>query len=208
MKTSDAEFLTEKMSLDLIWLMSELFSSKFISHKPILESYISDLINCLKGVNPKKAICSCYELMLESIEDNRLHEVVESLRHAFTSYASGGLFDLYVYQSNESWYPKILLKSELKPNDILELPNKLDVYRGCDNAEFSTEKYGQSWSTSFDVAKEFAYQHYASQVWYKDENRCILKASVFRKDVFFSRQSFHEKEVAVNTERLINVRKI
>jgi len=207
MKKSDVEFLSERMSFDAAWLENEFSSPAFIAHKPMLGSYISELISCLEKNNSEEEILSCFNQKEQSINDERLYEVIDSLMHAFTSYASGGLFDLYVYQSNESWYPKILLKSELKPNDILELPSKLDIYRGCNETEFTTRKYGQSWSTSFEVAKEFAYQHYTSQIWYKKENRCVLKASVFRENVFFSRQSHHEKEVAVNIGKLINVKK-
>jgi len=207
MKASDMEFLSNSLSFDQTWLENEFSSPELITYKSILELYISNLIGCLGGNNPKEDILSCFNLKVESIKDERLYEVFDSMRHAFTSYASGGLYDLYIYQSNESWYPKIVLKSELKPNDILDLPSKLVIYRGCNGIELATGKYGQSWSTNFEVAEEFAYQHYNSQSWYKKENRCILKASVSRCDVFFSRQNHHEKEVSVNTEKLINVQK-
>ena len=187
MKKSDVEFLSERMSFDADWLENEFSSPAFIPHGPMLEPYISELISCLEKNNSEEEIISCFNLKEESIKDERLYEVIDSLRHAFTSYSSGGLLDLYIYQSNESWYPKIVLKSELKPNDILELPSKLDIYRGCNDKEFTTRKYGQSWSTYFEVAKEFAYQHYNSQTWYKKESRCVLKASIFRENIFFSR---------------------
>jgi hypothetical protein len=100
-----------------------------------------------------------------------------------------------------------VLKSVLKPNDISVLSSSIDVYRGCDISEFNSKRYGQSWSTSIEVAKKFAYQHYNSQPWYKKEKRCVLKATIKKESVFFSRQNHYEKEIAVNIEKLSNVQK-
>jgi hypothetical protein len=101
-----------------------------------------------------------------------------------------------------------VLKSVLKPNDISVLSSSIDVYRGCDISEFNSKRYGQSWSTSIEVAKKFAYQHYNSQPWYKKEKRCVLKATIKKNEsVFFSRQNHYEKEIAVNIEKLSNVQK-
>lgn len=97
-------------------------------------------------------------------EKKENYEILDSLRHTFTSFIIGGLYNLYVHQSNEPWYPKIVLKSELKPN-------------------------------------------YASQAWYEKGKRCVLKATIKKEDVFFSRQSHHEKEIAVNIEKLVHVQK-
>lgn len=195
------------MSIDVGWLEQELNSQKTIHFKKILVSFISSAINLLKKNSSNKEILELFEIFIASNNDEKAFEMLDSLRHAFTSYISGGLFDLYVYQSNESWHPKIVLKSELKPNDISDLPSSIDIYRGCDVSEFSSNKYGQSWSTSIQVAKEFAYQHYASQLWYEKEKRCVLKAVIKKEDIFFSRQSNYEKEIAVNVEKLINVQK-
>lgn len=208
MKKSDAKFLAERISFDLTWLENELSASEIVAYKPMLKSYISDLICCLEKNNPEKEILSHFELRAESIKDNQFYELIDSLRHAFTSFASGGLFDLYVYQSNESWYPKIVLNSELKPNDIAGLPSSIDIYRGCNISEFESNMYGQSWSTSKQVATEFAYQHYASQPWYEKEKRCLFKATIKKEDIFFSRQSHYEKEIAVNVAKLVHVKNI
>ena len=112
MKKSDADFLSENMSFDIEWLEAQLMSQEFAEYRPSLESFISDLIGTLTQSNPQKEILALFESKIAKRKENRLYEIMDSLRHAFTSYASGGLLDLYVYQSNESWYPKIVLKSK------------------------------------------------------------------------------------------------
>ena len=207
MKKSDSDFLSNNLSIDIDWLEQELNSPKIIQFKQILGSFISSAIDLLGKNNSEKEILELFELSIASNDNEKLYEIIDSLRQAFTSYASGGLFDLYIYQSNESWYPKIVLKSVLKPNDISVLSSSIDVYRGCDISEFIGKRYGQSWSTSIEVAKKFAYQHYNSQPWYKKEKRCVLKATIKKESVFFSRQNHYEKEIAVNIEKLSNVQK-
>ncbi len=207
MKKSDSDFLSNNLSIDIDWLEQELNSPKIIQFKQILGSFISSAIDLLGKNNSEKEILELFELSIASNDNEKLYEIIDSLRQAFTSYASGGLFDLYIYQSNESWYPKIVLKSVLKPNDISVLSSSIDVYRGCDISEFNSKRYGQSWSTSIEVAKKFAYQHYNSQPWYKKEKRCVLKATIKKESVFFSRQNHYEKEIAVNIEKLSNVQK-
>lgn len=195
------------MSIDIDWLEQEFNSSGIRQFKQILESFISNAINLIERQNSKEEILKLFESSIASNKGKELYEIIDSLRHAFTSYVSGGLFDLYVYQSNESWYPKIVLKSELKPNDISVLPNSIDIYRGCDVSELSSKIYGQSWSASIEVANEFAYQHYNSQPWYKKDKRCVLKATIKKENIFFSRQNHYEKEIAVNIEKLVHVQK-
>lgn len=204
---TDSNFLSNTMSIDINWLEQELNSPKISQFKQILDSFISNAINLIERGNSKKEILKLFELITASNKDKKLYEIIDSLRHAFTSYVTGGLFDLYVYQSNESWYPKIVLNSELKPNDIESLSDSINIYRGCNTSEFDRNIYGQSWSTSKQVATEFAYQHYASQPWYEKDNRCILKATIKKENIFFSRQNHYEKEIAVNIDKLVHVQK-
>lgn len=160
-----------------------------------------------KQSRSEEKILEYFDAVISSNEETEIYEILDSLRHAFTLFLSGGLYDLYVYKSNESWYPKIVLKSELKLNDISGLSSSIIIYRGCNVSEFNIKKYGQSWSTSIEVAREFAYQHYASEAWYEKEKRCVLKAVVKKEAVFFSNQSNYEKEIAVDISKLTSVQK-
>jgi hypothetical protein len=133
-----------------------------------------------------------------------VHEVFDSIRHAFVSFAYNGLHQLFTRQENEVWYPRVILKAELMPNDIESLPNNIVLYRGTDKKEFETNNYGQSWSTKLNVANDFAYQHYVAQPWFNEEERIVLKAEICKSAVFFSDQSC-EYEVVVDTKFLSNV---
>ena len=207
MKKQDREFLSENMSIDVDWIEQEFNSPDLVVSKQVFESYISSLIFATNNNNPKKTILEKFKSVTPLDEKTENYEILDSLRQIFTSFVTGGLFDLYVYQSNESWYPKIVLKSELKPNDIASLSDSINIYRGCNTSEFDSNIYGQSWSTSKQVATEFAYQHYASQPWYENDKRCILKATIKKENIFFSRQNHYEKEIAVNIEKLVHVQK-
>ncbi|MET3109495.1 hypothetical protein AAKU58_004352 [Oxalobacteraceae bacterium GrIS 1.18] len=133
-------------------------------------------------------------------------ETLDSLRHAFVSFAYNGLHQLYTRQENEGWYPKIILTEILEPNDIYILEEIFFIYRGCDRSELDSGNFGQSWSTCKLAASEFAFNHYDSQDWYAVSDRVILQATYCRANVLFSDQTeFGEYEIAVKTEFLSDV---
>jgi hypothetical protein len=199
--------MNQNMSIDIDWLENELNSC---DEKINIESFISKLvILALENNNDSmKKIAECHESVITADTDIKTKEIFDALSHAFTVFLSGGMHDLYVYQENETWHPKILLRQEMEPNDIPTLSESIQIYRGCDISEFIDRKYGQSWSTSVNVAEEFAYQHYASHSWYDKDKRCVLTATIKKEDVYFSRQDHHEREIAVNTGKLINIKNI
>lgn len=137
-------------------------------------------------------------------EEGAVYQVIDSIRHAFSSFAFNGLHQLYTRQENEVWYPKVVLTEILEPNDISSLAPEITIYRGCDVGEHSSGLYGQSWTTSLDIAREFAFGHYANQSWYDQSKRVVLKCNYSRSDILFSDQSV-EFEVAVKPEKLTNV---
>jgi len=206
---NEKEFLTDKMSIDLVHLEEKINSLELKGDKALVNYIISSFISSVNKCNGKQYISDTFERAVESIVfGGELYCFLDTLRHAFNSFVAGGLYDLYIYQEREQWYPKITLSSELKPNDIVKLPMFFDIYRGCDESELYNKQYGQSWSRSLDVAKEFAYTHYVSQSWYKKADRCILTTKIARNIVLFSMQSSHEKEIVPVIKKLINVQLI
>ena len=141
---------------------------------------------------------------LGNVKDSNVYQVLDALRHAFVSYAYNGLHQLYTRQENEGWYPKIILTEILKPNDIGSLDEVIKIYRGCGKSEFINKKFGQAWTTSLKVAKDFAYVHYEGQDWFNKDTRNVLVTKYSRDDVLFSNQSV-EFEVVVNVNKLDNV---
>lgn len=164
-------------------------------------------IMCLSNQNSTQDTINKYALALtEKIGDNaKVNEVIDALRHTFSSFAYNGLHQLYTRQENESWHPKVVLTEVLEPNDIHTLPEEVILYRGCDHKEFANQEFGQSWTTSKDTADAFAYSHYASQPWFNKNRRIILKAVYPRDKILFSDQSV-EFEVVVDPNHLMNIK--
>jgi hypothetical protein len=142
----------------------------------------------------------------EEILCDATKELLDTLRHTFACYAFNGLHQLYIRQENEYWHPKVILKCQLKPNDLYTLDQEVTLYRGCSIDEYNSRTYGQAWSTSLDIAKTFAYDHYAHYDWFDKSKRVVMVVTFNRDDAFFSDQSV-EYEVVVDTNKLENVQK-
>ncbi|MGK3127977.1 hypothetical protein ACCW76_02135 [Pantoea sp. C8B4] len=155
----------------------------------------------------ERDILSYHNMLLLPPNQEPVIQVFDSLRHAFSNYAAGGMHQLYTCQEKEEWYPEILLDEILRPNDIDELNEKITLYRGCDESELNNRHFGQSWTTSLGVAKAFAYIHYAQQTWFDKSKRVVIQTIIDKENVFFSRQT-GEYEVAVNTNMLGEVFRI
>lgn len=63
------------------------------------------------------------------------------------------------------------------------------------------QKYDQSWSTSKDVAEQFAYFHYQNQQWFNLQDRVVLQSKVPKTAIFYSKQEC-EFEIVVNVNLL------
>jgi len=130
--------------------------------------------------------------------------VADPLRHAFTTFAHGGLHDLFIGQENDDWYPRIVLVDILEPNDIDLLPTVVQVYRGCDISELTSLCFGQSWTTCKETARKFAFEYYMDRPWFRASNRTVLEARIARRHIFFSQQS-REFEVSLDSGQLVGV---
>jgi hypothetical protein len=123
---------------------------------------------------------------VENIEVEVAIQLFDALRNSFSCYAYNGIHQLYTRQENESWYPKIKLVERLEPNDIDSLDEMIKIYCGCDAGEFNNYSYGQAWTTSLDVASDFAFKHYQNQDWFKKENRIVVETIYPRDHLLFS----------------------
>ena len=218
---SDIEFMANKMKIDVSSVESKLNESFLSDFKEItveaIEKYIEE-IKRFESLNPERDLCSFsdneaeefirshYCDLSDRIHNEKVLQVFDALRHTFSCYAYNGLHQLYTRQENENWHPKIRLTEVLTPNDIDTLPTMVKIYRGCDVAEYENRLYGQAWTTSLQVAKDFAYKHYENQDWYNSNDRTVLETVYSRDYLLFSHQSV-EFEVVVDTRELQNVRK-
>lgn len=197
--------LRDDMSIDIEHLMSKLRSSSMSRYTNESLDILEFFVTSLGCKNPKDKINHVAKKYEDTISDGEFETFIDSMRHAFVAFSQGGLHDLFLYQENQAWYPKVRLKQVLNPNDIHSLNEVITLYRGCDIYENNNGKYGQSWSTSEDVSREFAFVHYSSEVWFNRTSRCVLKATLHRDNVYYSDQKKHEREVVVDTTKLMGV---
>ncbi|MDQ6970866.1 MAG: hypothetical protein Q9M16_10185, partial [Mariprofundus sp.] len=133
----DKEFISRSMKIETKSIFDKFNEPEVSDHKEELEMAISVFLKAIYDQNESGAVhdmFSCEDSPAESLinryaydlsdkfSKQAVKEVLDSLRHAFCSFAFGGLHQLYTRQENEAWYPKIVLDEELKPNDIDTLP--------------------------------------------------------------------------------------
>lgn len=216
----DRKFISKDMKISLESIESKLIESAVSAYRREIESAIAFFIQCIRKHNEagnrcyddfedtpaEKEITQYYCERCEAFGETEAKYVLDSIWHAFCSFAYNGLHQLFTRQENEAWYPKIILDSELKPNDIDTLPEVVTIYRGTDKSEYISSKFGQSWTTKEEVAIDFAYRHYENQPWFEKENRIVLVTQYPRCHLYYSYQSC-EYEVAVDTSKIGEVRK-
>ena len=202
------KILSEQMCIDLEHLKEKIESSDISSHASLVCEVIETLCGYVGSKNDDEVNAYCISVMGKLDKDSEPYFTIDSIRMAFVRFISGGLKDLFVYQENEAWYPKIILNDILEPNDIESLDKELTIFRGCDLSEFESNQFGQSWTTSEKVAKDFAYVHYEGQDWFDLNKRVVVKAKYNKVDVFYSDQSeFGEYEIVVKPEKLYKIEK-
>lgn len=218
---STKNFMSKLMKIDLKSIFDKFDENDVTSHRDEIESAIEVFVNAIleqdsspgsdsylldEDSSAETTINQIAVNLIDKINSKEAKIVLDSLRHAFFSFAYGGLHQLFTRQENESWYPKIILDEVLEPNDIDVLPDIVVLYRGTDVEEFESRSYGQSWTTNREVADAFAYKHYVGQHWFERGERLVLCACIPKKHVYFSNQT-GEFEVVVDTSMLNDVRK-
>ena len=205
LSTNALSLIQDDMCINAEHLVNRLESPDTVLHSDTIYSSIEEFSNIVRNKSPAETINKHFCKVSNSLNEVA-YITLDSLRVTFFRYADGGLRDLYTFQENESWFPKVTLKKVLEPNDISTLETEFLIYRGCSRSEYESGKYGQSWTTKRQVAEEFAFSHYCSQEWLKSENRIVVCANFYRKDVLFSDQSeCGEFEVAIRVEALQNI---
>ncbi len=201
--------LRDDMSFDIEDLMLKLYSrdmSRYIADSvDAIEDFVAAL-DCKDPKDSREKIVSVFTKHTKTAPNPEFKEFIDSMWHAFIFFSQGGMRSLFRHQENEAWYPKIQLKQIIVPNDIHDLDQVIYLYRGCDLSEHKNNKYGQSWSTSECIAREFAFIHYCSTAWFTKESRRILSAIIDKEHVLFSDQEAHEREVVVVAKKLRDVR--
>lgn len=198
------DYLVNQMCIDPQEIIEKIGELKQEEHQDHIYHMICNFFIALKEENAEEKIQKIF-LSYEYLFDHKpTYAIIDTLRHVFDGFAHGGLHQIFTRQENEDWYPKVRLNRELKPNDIAILDETVTIYRGCSTCEYTSKKYGQSWTTSKTVADLFAYSHYQNQTWFKPKDRLVLQGTVPRSGIFYSNQN-GEFEVVVNVSLLREV---
>ena len=98
----------------------------------------------------------------------------------------------HVNRGENEWFPIVVISSPV--DDYSEQPAEMTVYRGCSLKSFEDKSYRnrQSWTTDFDTAKAFAFNHYG----FDKEDRVVIKTTISNSDIFWIRAG--EREVVLN----------
>lgn len=199
--------LANEMCIDLKHLKEKIESPEISIHASLICEVIETLCSYV-GEKTDDDVNSYSYSVIKNM-DSEPDFTIDAIRMAFVRFISGGLKDLFVYQENEAWYPKIILNKILKPNDIESLDEEFTIFRGCDTSELESNQFGQSWTTSENIAKDFAYNHYESQDWFEAEKRILVRAKYKKIDTLYSDQSeYGEYEIVINPEKISDIEKI
>jgi len=199
-----ARFLSVDMCIDVNALEVALSEQKIKKHSQALFKAVGDFRKALGEEDAESEILKIYQDCKIPLKLGEARIILDSLRHAFTVFACGGLLDLYKLQENQEWYPKIVICREILPNDKDTLDAMVTIYRGCSTLEFLNGHYGQAWTTSLEVANLFAYSHYSQESSFNAKDRLVMKAVIPKHAIYYSLQHV-EHEVVVNVSELLSI---
>jgi len=140
-------------------------------------------------------------------EDSKEYPILDVICHCFISFKENGIVRMYKYRLTESWYPKVMITKFIGiREDIDELDEEILIFRGTSQEEFDSGIFGQSWSLSKNIAKEFAFSTYKREAHYKNTLRVVLSTIIKKDSIFFydknSKEHKREDEVIINTKTL------
>jgi len=140
-------------------------------------------------------------------EDSKEYLILDPICHCFINFKEDGIVRMYKYRLTESWYPKAIVTQFIGiKEDIDELGDEVLIFRGTSQEEFDSGIFGQSWSLSKNIAKEFAFSTYKREEHYKNTLRVVLSVTIKKDSIFFynknRKEHKREDEVIIDTKTL------
>ena len=136
-------------------------------------------------------------------EGSNTELIFDNLRHAFMSYKSGGLLNLFKHREAESWYPKVIIRDIIYPHHINTLDKEIQIFRGTSKKEYISQKFSQAWTIDKKIAEKFAFLHYADQTDYQDTSRVILETKINKENIYYFSLDDDENEIIVDERKII-----
>ena len=200
-----------------MWLDLEYMQEKILKDTPSDKDIFTELFNfmvknvevfetsdCDNFFSTSTRIRDIIDDEFTITDNDTLNKISDPLRKWYGDFCCGGIIQAHKGIHAEFWYPKIVFKERIE-SDILELPEEITLYRGTSIDEYNSQAYGQSWSLSEKIAKEFSYKYYRSEFQRKNLNsdRIVLKMIVNRKHVLFYKKDSVPKDSVPNEEEVI-----
>ncbi|KXO12452.1 hypothetical protein AKG98_3645 [Moritella sp. JT01] len=209
MKYSTQSILENDMCIDMTCINNKLNSYDIKNSAIEIEGYL-DVISDAYIKHGSSSIVESIILTeftsrksLMSNEDSV--QVLDALRHSFNNFVTGGIKDLYHFQENEEWHPKLIINEVIDVEEIETEIDPINIYRGCSKEELISGCFEQSWSVEKSIAEEFAFENYKHQPWFSSSDRIVVRATIPKHGVFLTRLWHYEKELVVSTALLSNI---
>lgn len=115
-------------------------------------------------------------------------------------FREGGRFGLFKNRQAEWEGPVVtLLPEDVSESDVELLTEGMFIYRGVSEAEFNCRKFGQSWSTSFQVAKRFAVDTYSDM-----QRGIVARTALDKSKVIYHSKLDPELEVIMASRSIVS----
>ncbi len=213
-------YLKDKMNICLVDFKKKLLSdasTQLIFFKDLIDFMISleppykysEIGDCSDINNIKNDEFLNFEMITflkksSILDDSNEYYIFDILRHAFISFKEGGLYSLYKHREAEVWYLKIIIRQNMGCRaDINNLNNEVIIYRGTSEDEYTSKKYGQSWTLSKKIADDFAFVHYSGQTDYENTTRVTIKTKIKKESIYYYNKDDDEKEIIVDERKII-----
>jgi hypothetical protein len=140
-------------------------------------------------------------------EESKEYSILDTICHCFINFKEDGIVRMYKNRLSEFWYPKVVVTQFIGiKEDIDKLSDEVLIFRGTSQEEYDSGSFGQSWSLSKTIAKEFAFSTYKHQEHFKNTLRVVLSTTIKKDSIFFydknRKEHKREDEVIIDTKTL------
>lgn len=137
--------------------------------------------------------------------EGNLYNYSYELYNNISRFYTGGVYKLFKFKQAEWGAPEILITKNDVPEDseVYLLDNLQTIYRGLDKKEHESKNYFQSWTTSKEIANNFANDTYN----YKSSG-IVVQGQIPKNHIIYYKDSDYEKEVIVEKGKVINIKEL
>lgn len=158
----------------------------------------TNIDNPMQFIDDSKKIQTKHNIVLEEAL-----ETAHVLIHAVKLFREKncGLLALFLFAESDSWEPlpkiRMSLYSEMIKEDQVfydDFPDEITIYRGTSMEEYTSGKFGQSWTLSVDVANYFAFG--LKQEKCNSHDRIVIKTQI-QKEILYAYSNQNQEDLCI-----------